>query len=89
MFVFLVLWSLPVSAGQVQATTLVWSRQRRGQRFVATLRSDGLIQLPDGAVFADPDAAAAAVAGSEYPVDGWRLWRVGDGGPALADLRDV
>ena len=34
-------------------------------------------------------AAAAAVAGSEYAVDGWRLWRVGDDGPALADLRDV
>ncbi len=81
---------LAALAGELAtATTLVWSRQRRGQRFVATLRLDGLIQLLDGAVFADPDAAAAAVADSEYPVDGWRRWRVGDGGPALADLRDV
>ncbi|MGV8968310.1 MAG: hypothetical protein ACOH2F_18760 [Cellulomonas sp.] len=81
---------LAALAGQLgAATTLVWSRQRRGQRFVATLRLDGLIQLPDGAVFADPDAAAAAVAASEYAVDGWRLWRVGDAGPALADLRDI
>jgi len=81
---------LAALAGELAtATTLVWSRQRRGQRFEATLRPDGLIQLPDGAVFADPDDAAAAVASSEYPVDGWRLWRVGDGGPALADLRNV
>lgn len=81
---------LAALAGELAtATTLVWSRQRRNQRFVATLRPDGLIQLPDGAVFADPDAAAAAVASSEYAVDGWHLWRVGDGGPALADLRNV
>jgi len=70
-------------------TTLVWSRHRRGQRFVAMLRVDGLIQLPDGAVFAEPDAAAAAAAGSDSPIDGWRAWRVGDGGPTLADVRDA
>lgn len=68
-------------------TTLVWSRQRRGQRFVAMLRVDGLIQLADGAVFAEPDAAAAAAAGTDSSVDGWRVWRVGDGGPTLADVR--
>ena len=67
-------------------TTLVWRRLRRGQRFVAMLRRDGLLQLPDeGGVFADPDAAATAVADAEAPVDGWRAWRVGDGGPALVD----
>lgn len=68
-------------------TTLVWARQRRGQRLVATLRVDGLIQLPDGAVFAEPDAAAAAAARSDYPIDGWRVWRVGDDGPTLAEVR--
>jgi len=68
-------------------TTLVWARQRRGQRLVATLRVDGLIQLPDGAVFAEPDAAAAAAARSEYPIDGWQVWRVGDDGPTLAEVR--
>jgi len=25
------------------------------------------------------------VADAEAPVDGWRAWRVGDGGPALVD----
>lgn len=69
-------------------TTLVWSRGRRGQRLVAMLRRDGLIQLPDGAVFAEPDAAAAAAARSDYPIDGWQVWRIGDGGPTLADVRD-
>ena len=68
-------------------TTLVWSRQRRGQRFVAVMRVDGFIQLPDGAVFADPDAAAAAAADSEYEIDGWHVWRLGDDGPSLADVR--
>ena len=78
-----------VAAELATTTTLVWSRQRRGQRFVATLRIDGLIQLPDGAVFAGPDDAAAAVAGSEYAIDGWGVWRVGDDGPTLAEVRSA
>ncbi|GAA3794375.1 restriction system modified-DNA reader domain-containing protein [Cellulomonas soli] len=66
-------------------TTLVWLRERRGQRLQALLRSDGLIELPDGAVYADPSEAAAAAVGSESAVDGWRSWRLGDGGPTLAE----
>lgn len=66
-------------------TTLVWLRERRGQRLQALLRPDGLIELPDGAVYADPNEAAAAAAGSESSVDGWRSWRLGDGGPTLAE----
>ena len=65
-------------------TLLVWARERRGQRFEAMLRGDGLLQLPDGAVFADPDDAAAHAAGGERLVDGWRAWRLGEGGPTLA-----
>ncbi|HEY8721755.1 hypothetical protein [Pengzhenrongella sp.] len=71
------------------ATTLVWYRERRNQRLVATLRLDGLIQLPNGAVFADPDIAASAAAGSDTEIDGWSVWRVGDSGPTLADVRDT
>lgn len=70
-------------------TTLVWVRERRGQRFEALLRPDGLVELDDGAVHADPDAAAAAVIGVDYPVDGWRAWRLGDGGPTLAEATGV
>jgi hypothetical protein len=65
-------------------TMLVWLRERRGQRFEAMLRADGLLQLPDGSVYADPDAAAAHAAGGERFVDGWQVWRIGDGGPTLA-----
>jgi hypothetical protein len=65
-------------------TLLVWARERRGQRFEAMLRGDGLLQLPDGAVFADPDDAAAHAAGGDRLVDGWRAWRLGEGGPTLA-----
>lgn len=70
------------------ATTLVWTRRRRGLRLVATLRVDGLIQLPGGELFAEPDAAAAAAADSEYTIDGWRVWRLGDDGPTLDDVRN-
>ncbi len=63
-------------------TTLVWARERRGQRFTALLRPDGLVELPDGTVVPDPDLAAAIVSGVEG-VDGWRAWRLGDGGPTL------
>jgi hypothetical protein len=65
---------------------LVWLRVRRGQRLEATLRPDGLIQLADGALFADPDLAAARAAQSEGAVDGWRMWRLGDGGLTLAEV---
>ena len=66
-------------------TLLVWVRERRGQRFEAMLRADGLIQLPDGSVFADPDSAAARAAGADGQVDGWRAWHLGAGGPSLAE----
>jgi hypothetical protein len=65
---------------------LVWLRVRRGQRLEATLRPDGLIQLADGALFADPDLAAQRAAQSEGVVDGWRMWRLGDGGLTLAEV---
>ena len=65
---------------------LVWVRVRRGQRLEATLRPDGLIQLADGSLFADPDLAAVRAAHSEGAVDGWRMWRLGDGGLTLAEV---
>ncbi|WP_046530042.1 hypothetical protein [Cellulomonas sp. FA1] len=65
-------------------TTLVWARERRGQRFTAVLRPDGMIELPDGTVLQDPDDAATAVSGVDG-ADGWRAWRLGDGGPTLAE----
>lgn len=70
-------------------TTLVWVRARRGQRIVAMLRSDGLIELPTGEVYADPDTAASVSVASENPVDGWRAWRLGEGGPTLAEATGV
>ncbi|WP_136518425.1 hypothetical protein [Cellulomonas telluris] len=65
-------------------TTLVWVRERRGQRFTALLMPDGMIELPDGTRVASPDEAATLAAGVEA-VDGWRAWRLGDGGPTLAE----
>ena len=53
------------------------------------LRSDGLIELPTGEVYADPDAAASVSVASENPVDGWRAWRLGEGGPTLAEATGV
>ncbi|MBO3100809.1 hypothetical protein [Cellulomonas fengjieae] len=70
-------------------TTLVWVRARRGQRLLAVLRTDGLIELPSGEVFADPDEAASAAVTAENPVDGWRTWRLGEGGPTLAEATGI
>ncbi len=64
---------------------LVWERPRRGQRFEAALRADGLVELSSGEVFGDPDLAAAHAARAEGAVDGWRVWRLGEGGPTLAE----
>ncbi|WP_315097891.1 hypothetical protein [uncultured Cellulomonas sp.] len=70
-------------------TTLVWIRARRGQRLVAILRTDGLIELPTGEVFAEPDDAASAAVSAENPVDGWRTWRLGEAGPTLAEATGI
>ncbi|WP_028046164.1 hypothetical protein [Cellulomonas sp. URHE0023] len=70
-------------------TTLVWVRARRGQRIEAMLRSDGLIELPTGEVYSDPDTAASVAVASENAVDGWRAWRLGEGGPTLAEATGV
>ncbi len=75
-----------VAAAVRAPASLVWVRVRRGQRLEATLRSDGLIQVADGTLFADPDLAAAHAAHSEGAVDGWRMWRLGDGGFSLAEV---
>lgn len=74
-----------LAAAERQALELVWLRVRRGQRLVATLRADGLIELADGSVHADPDAAASVAADLERPTDGWRVWRFGDDGPTLGE----
>ena len=71
--------------GRGAVATLVWFRERRGQRLVATLRHDGLIELPSGRLHASPDDAAADAANAEGSVDGWHAWRLGDGGPTLAE----
>ncbi|GEK22510.1 hypothetical protein [Cellulomonas xylanilytica] len=70
-------------------TTLVWVRERRGQRLLAMLRTDGLIELPTGELHADPDDAASAAVSAENPVDGWRAWRLGEGGPTLAEATGI
>ncbi|NUU18829.1 hypothetical protein HP550_16375 [Cellulomonas humilata] len=70
-------------------TTLVWVRARRGQRLVAMLRTDGLIELPTGELHADPDKAASAAVAAENLVDGWRAWRLGEGGPTLAEATGI
>lgn len=76
-----------LAAQLTEPAAMVWTRLRREQRFDATLTADGVITLADGRAFADPDAAAAAAAGTTSQVDGWRAWRLGaDDGPALAEL---
>lgn len=65
--------------------TLVWLRRRRGIDHRATLASDGTITLADGTAYRDPSAAANAAQHTQ-DIDGWRVWRVGVGGPSLREL---
>lgn len=74
-----------LAAARGASTPLVWVRERRGERHQALLRTDGLVELADGRVFVDPDAAAAAAIDAENGADGWRSWRLGDTGPSLLE----
>ena len=65
--------------------TLVWLRRRRGIDHRATLAADGTITLADGTAYRDPSAAANAAQHTQ-DIDGWRVWRVGVGGPSLREL---
>ncbi|WP_147681237.1 hypothetical protein [Actinomyces ruminicola] len=65
--------------------TLVWLRRRRGIDHRATLAADGTITIADGTSFRDPSAAANAAQNTQ-DIDGWRVWRVGVGGPSLREL---
>jgi|GEM_PF-1203641 len=69
-------------------TSLVWRRLRRGEQLFATLRADGMIELPDGRVFDDPSKAAQAAAKTDGELDGWYSWRLGDGS-TLAEAIEV
>lgn len=65
---------------------LVWLRHRRGERFEVVLHPDGSLHTDAGVRYADPTWAASAVSGGTAS-DGWRVWRVGDHGATLAELR--
>ncbi|MDR2722143.1 MAG: hypothetical protein LBB54_00195 [Cellulomonadaceae bacterium] len=66
-------------------TPLVWDRPRRGQRFVTTLRADGVIVTEAGAQYRHPDTVARALSGWT-DADGWNVWHLGGpGGPTLME----
>ena len=67
-----------------QELPLVWVQLRKGLRHEAMITQDGLVTLEDGRQFADPSVAAVAVSG-RHAADGWRVWRIGEGGRTLED----
>ncbi|MBI9116210.1 hypothetical protein [Sanguibacter suaedae] len=75
-----------LAADLTEPLEVVWLRLRRGERFVAVLHPDGTLVLDDGTRCADPSWAASSVSGGSV-VDGWRVWRAGDDGPTLGELR--
>jgi hypothetical protein len=78
-----------LAAAERNPMELVWVRVRRNQRLTATLRTDGMIQLADGSLHADPGQAAVIAADLERPADGWRVWRFGEDGPTLGEAVGV
>jgi hypothetical protein len=77
------------AAAERQPVELLWVRVRRNQRLTATLRTDGMIELEDGSLHADPGQAAVSAADLERPADGWRLWHLGADGPSLGEAVGV
>lgn len=74
-----------VAAAVATPAPLVWRSLRRGINHEAVLEAEGRIRLADGRVFTDPSLAANTVQHTQ-DVDGWRVWRLGPGGPSLGSL---
>ncbi|WP_172119428.1 hypothetical protein [Actinomyces faecalis] len=74
-----------VAAAVPAPARLVWRSLRRGISHEAVLEPEGRIRVADGRVFTDPSLAASTVQHTQ-DVDGWRVWRVGQGGPRLGSF---
>jgi hypothetical protein len=77
-----------LEAGHIQPGEHVeFLRPRLGERYDATIRSDGSFELPDGSVHQSPSLAAMRAA-DLVSYDGWHAWRIPRlGGTKLHELR--
>lgn len=78
-----------IGAALPSAVDLSWVAQDDGAARPgrpAVLTPEGTIVLPDGQVVTDPDAGAR-IFGAPEGADGWTAWRIGTGGPTLAEAR--
>ena len=67
----------------IAGETLVWERPRKGERWVATVTSEGKLRMDDGREYATPTAAARAVGGSSA---GLTVWKRTSNGQKLSDV---
>ena len=78
--------ALAVVASRVETpAALVWRSARRGINHEAVLSADGYLTLADGRRFTDPSRAADEAQHTQ-DTDGWRVWRLGPGGPSLGEV---
>ena len=78
--------ALAVVASRVETpAALVWRSARRGIDHEAVLSADGYLTLADGRRFTDPSRAADEAQHTQ-DTDGWRVWRLGPGGPSLGEV---
>ena len=78
--------ALAVVASRVETpAALVWRSARRGINHEAVLSADGYLTLADGRRFTDPSRAADEAQHTQ-DTDGWRVWRLGPGGPSLGEI---
>ena len=78
--------ALAVVASRVETpAALVWRSARRGIDHEAVLSADGYLTLADGRRFTDPSRAADEAQHTQ-DTDGWRVWRLGPGGPSLGEI---
>lgn len=76
-----------IDAGLLEPGTVLYYRQRIGEvPHQAVVTERGRLRLVDGREFDTPSAAAVAVA-DVTAVPGWSVWRLGEKGPVLHDLR--
>ena len=76
-----------IGAGHLKpGDVLVWDRGRSHPKGQAVVKQNGMLETPDGKLHSSPTSAAKHFNGG-MSINGWRVWKINNGGKSLQGLR--